>query len=93
MATASQPEFEFYFAAALHNARKEAGLKQEELALRVGTHASEISTHESGRRSPQVGTVKRLADGLGIPSWKLMWLAEQLESGAPWEEIAWPPPD
>ena len=91
MAATAPPEF--YFAAALRRARTEAGLNQEELALRIGVHASEISSYESGKRSPQLWTIHRLAEGLKVHAWQLLWLAAQIESGAPWEEITWPPVD
>lgn len=89
MATFVPPEF--YFAAALRRARSEAELNQEGLALKIGMHASDISVIESGRRSPRLKTIKRLADGLGIHYWHLAWLAAQLESGAKWADINWPP--
>jgi len=91
MAILAQPEF--YFAAALRRARTEAELNQEGLALKIGVHASEISALESGRRNPQLKTMKRLADGLGIHYWHLTWLASQLESGVSWADIDWPPPE
>ncbi|HEY8501119.1 MAG TPA: helix-turn-helix transcriptional regulator [Solirubrobacterales bacterium] len=90
MATSGQPET--YFAAALRAVRVHAGLTQEELALRIGMGPSEISFFESGRRSPQLRTMRRVTDGLGVSCWQVMWLAEKFESGATWEDIAWPPP-
>lgn len=91
MAIARQPQF--YLAAALRRARTEAGRTQEDLARAIGMEPSEISALESGRRSPHLKTAKRLTDGLGVPCWQVMRLAEELECGTPWEDITWPPPD
>ncbi len=59
--------------------RLEAGLTQEELALAVGITNSEISRLEQGKRNPKWETMKRLADGLGIPCWRMVQIAEMLD--------------
>lgn len=66
--------------------RLKAGLSQEALALQIGVKPSEISHLESGRRNPKIGTVKRVAKGLDIPSWRLIELAERLEAWADWPD-------
>ena len=55
------------FAANLRRARAEAGLSQEELSERSGLHSTEISRLERGVREPRLGTIVRLARGLGLP--------------------------
>jgi hypothetical protein len=35
--------------------------------------------------------MKRLASGLEMPLWQVVWLAEQIEAGASWDEVDWPP--
>jgi transcriptional regulator with XRE-family HTH domain len=90
MATASPPQI--YFAKALRFIRVEAGVTQEELALEIRMKPSEISTFEHGKRNLQLGTMKRLAEGLGVPCWQVMWLADQFESGVRADDLNWPPP-
>jgi transcriptional regulator with XRE-family HTH domain len=60
--------------------RLKAGLSQEELALLIGVKPSEISHLESGRRNPKLGTMRRVAKGLDVPSWQMVALAERLEA-------------
>lgn len=49
----------------LIEARVRAGLTQEQLARRMGTTQSAIARLESGRISPSVRTLKKLADVTG----------------------------
>ena len=60
------------FAANLRRLRAAKGLSQEELAGRAGLHASEVSRLERGVREPRLGTIARLARGLGVPAEKLV---------------------
>ena len=46
-------------------ARAEQHLTQEELALRVGTHKSNISRLESGAYNPSLDFLAKVAQGLG----------------------------
>ena len=46
--------------------RVAAGLSQPGLSARSGIPPETISRLEHGRRTPQAGTVERLADALGI---------------------------
>jgi transcriptional regulator with XRE-family HTH domain len=78
MAAASSPEA--CFARALREERKEAGLTQEDLGLAIDIGPGEISILESGRRSPQLRTMRRLADGLGVPLSQIFERAEEFEA-------------
>ncbi|NUT46126.1 MAG: helix-turn-helix domain-containing protein [Saccharothrix sp.] len=56
------------FASTLRRLRVQAALTQEVLADRSGVSVSTIRGFETGRRrNPQLGTVKQLADALGLP--------------------------
>ena len=46
-------------------ARRQAGLTQEQLAAKVGSSAAYIYQLESGHRQPSVGLLKRLSTALG----------------------------
>lgn len=50
----------------LLDARRRAGLTQEELARRAGTTASAISAYEHDRKDPSVGTLRRLVEACGM---------------------------
>ena len=50
----------------LRGRRDDAGMTQLDLKLETGVSASEISRIENGRRDPGVGTLLRLAKGLGV---------------------------
>lgn len=54
------------FGKALAEARKKAGLTQEELANRSAVHRTQVGLLEHGKSSPQLETVIRLAGGIGI---------------------------
>jgi transcriptional regulator with XRE-family HTH domain len=62
------------FAANLRRHRAAAMLSQEQLAAKTGLHPTEISRLERAVREPRLGTIARLARGLGIG-------AEQLVAG------------
>jgi DNA-binding XRE family transcriptional regulator len=62
------------FAANLRRHRAAAKLSQEQLAEKAGLHPTEISRLERAVREPRLGTIARLARGLGIG-------AEQLVAG------------
>lgn len=57
-----QPEFAVINA--IIEARREKGVTQKELAVKVGTKQSVISRLESGRANPSVGFLKKLAEAL-----------------------------
>jgi transcriptional regulator with XRE-family HTH domain len=50
----------------LRRARVRAGMTQEEVANRSGVHATEVSRIEGGKRDPQVSTVQKLAEAVGL---------------------------
>jgi transcriptional regulator with XRE-family HTH domain len=60
------------FSKNLRDARERAGLSQEELAARSDLHPTEISRLERARREPRLGTIVRLARGLGIGADRLL---------------------
>lgn len=60
---ALEPEFEII--QAMINARKDAGLTQQELAKRTGIAQSDISKLERGSANPSLRTLRRLAAGMG----------------------------
>ena len=51
----------------IRDARKAAGLTQEELAERIGTSSVAVAQWETGRRNPKMGTVSKLAAALDEP--------------------------
>lgn len=64
------------FAANLRRQRMAKGLSQEQLAERSGLHPTEISRLERATREPRLGTIARVARGLGVG-------AERLVKGIP----------
>jgi transcriptional regulator with XRE-family HTH domain len=50
---------------ALHALRVQAGMTQDELALRLGIHSTYVSQVERGRRGVRWHTVMRFLDALG----------------------------
>ena len=64
------------FAKILRTRRRQAGLTQEELAFRAGLSMRYVSLLESTRHQPSLGTMKALADALGV---RLSELVEEAE--------------
>lgn len=65
-------------------ARKQAGLKQKELAEKIGVSESRISQYENGSQRPRIDTIQKIAEGLGITPSDLMgpeWFDLQLGAG------------
>ena len=60
------------FGVNLRRARSDAGLSQEQLSDLCGLHSTEISRLERGVREPRLGTIVRLARGLGVPATDLL---------------------
>lgn len=56
----------------LRAAREKHELTQEQLSQRSGVQAGEISRIETGKRDPQVSTVLKLAEGLGVKPGQLL---------------------
>lgn len=59
-------------AARLRSARTEAGLSQAQLAEAAGVTQAHVSQWESGRRTPHIDSLVKLADALDV---SLDWLA------------------
>jgi transcriptional regulator with XRE-family HTH domain len=60
------------FGSNLRAARKKREWTQEDLAAHSGVQAGEISRMEAGKRDPQVSTVIKLAEALGLPPGQLL---------------------
>jgi transcriptional regulator with XRE-family HTH domain len=82
---------ESHLAKAVRFARVDAEMTPEDLGLAIDMAPSEISRLERGDRKPRYDTMKRLAEGLDVHCWQLVWLAEQLEAGVRADDLAWPP--
>jgi transcriptional regulator with XRE-family HTH domain len=54
------------FASNVRARREAAGLSQEQLAHKAGFHPTEISRLERAVREPRLGTIVRVAHGLGV---------------------------
>jgi transcriptional regulator with XRE-family HTH domain len=54
------------FSINLKRARKRVGISQEELSNRCDVHRTEISLLERAGREPRLGTIVKLAAGLGV---------------------------
>jgi transcriptional regulator with XRE-family HTH domain len=60
--------------------REELGLKQEQLALAVGTDQARISRIENAGDNPSYGLVERIAKALELELWQLAKQAGELET-------------
>ena len=56
---------EFLLVRTLTEARKEAGMTQQQLAEKSGVHQVNISRIENGTGNPSVETLQKLAKGMG----------------------------
>ena len=61
----------------LKEARIKKGLSQKEFADNIGVAKSTYSLYESGNREPNVQTIKKIADFLGISADELLGLSDQ----------------
>lgn len=61
-----------YFNENLKQARQQKGLSQKDVAERIGVAKSTYSLYESGNREPNVQTIKRIADVLGVSADELL---------------------
>ena len=62
--------------ARIRDARKKIGLRQEELGARVGLSRATVSEWESGRRTPDISVMEKLAAALEIDPWYLMGFSD-----------------
>ena len=62
--------------AAVRHLRKQAGMTQEELAWKSDVHPTHISHLEAGEINPRWGTMRSIAEGLGID---VVWLSHEAE--------------
>ncbi|MBO9578191.1 MAG: helix-turn-helix domain-containing protein [Microbacteriaceae bacterium] len=62
--------------------RSAAGLTLDDVALRVGTAASQLSLIENGRREPRLSLLGELADAFGVPVQQLLDEAPPTERAA-----------
>ena len=69
-ATGLQPEE--VFGKVLRALRKERSLSQEELAFEAELNRQFVSLIELGQRSPSLGTIYKLAQGLGLTGSELL---------------------
>lgn len=60
------------FGRKLFTARRRLGVSQEALAGFAGLHRTEVQKLEAGLREPRLGTIVRLAYGLGIDPGELV---------------------
>ena len=71
-------DFAIFFAEAVRQHRKAKKLTQEELAERADLASKMISLIERAERNPSVNVAHSVAQGLGIPLWRLVKDAEDL---------------
>ena len=76
----TSPAFQHALGLAVKARRTELGLTQETLANNTGLHQRWISNVETGKRNPSYGSLRRLADGLGLSASELIARAEQIEA-------------
>jgi transcriptional regulator with XRE-family HTH domain len=72
-------EFSRRFGEAVRKHRKAAGLTQEELAEKADLASKMISLVERYERNPSLNVADSIAQGLGIPLWKLIRDADNLK--------------
>lgn len=72
----------------LKEARIKKGLSQKEVADNIGVAKSTYSLYESGNREPNVQTIKKIADFLGISADEIACLVINLP---PWLLISMEP--
>jgi transcriptional regulator with XRE-family HTH domain len=73
-------------ARAIKLTRTASGMKQKEIAVKVGVTPNYLSLVENGKREPSVSFLKRLATVLGVPV-GLFFLWEQERVGRPGKRI------
>ncbi len=76
----ASPAFQAALGLAVKARRETLGLTQEQLANDSGLHQRWISNVETGKRNPSYGSLRRLAEGLGLSASELLQRAEQVEA-------------
>ena len=71
-------DFAKFFGEAVRKHRKAKKLTQEQLAERADLASKMISLIERAERNPSVNVAHSVAQGLGIPLWRLVKDAEDL---------------
>lgn len=61
----------------LKNARLQKGLSQKELAAEIGVAKSTYSLYESGKREPNVQTIKKISDTLNVSADELLGINDE----------------
>lgn len=84
-------DFSRWLAQAVRQHRKRAGLTQEQLAERADLAPEMISLVERAGRNPSVNVGDSIAQGLGMPFWRLVKTAEELGSRKRERRPALPP--
>ena len=55
----------------IRTTRKEQGLSQIELAQKAGIAVNSVRLYESGKREPKIGSLRRIAQALGVDVYAL----------------------
>jgi transcriptional regulator with XRE-family HTH domain len=67
MSTRNSPSAEAHLQALLKEVRNEAGLRQADLAERLGQPQSFVSKYESGERRLDILELRQVCQALGVP--------------------------
>lgn len=71
-----------YFNENLKYAREQKGLSQKEVSEKIGVAKSTYSLYESGNREPNVQTIKKIADVLGVSADELLGIDSDITTRA-----------
>jgi len=66
---------------AIATLRASKGIRQQDLAKKIGAGASHISLIEAGKREPSLALLRKLAHALETPLDELLGLSQKLASG------------
>jgi ribosome-binding protein aMBF1 (putative translation factor) len=72
---------DFPIGAAIRAAREHVKMSQNDLQAKTGMTHQYVSKIENGHSEPSFTTVKRFADALGVPLWKMARYAERVADG------------
>lgn len=80
----------------IREARVQAGLKQKELAEKIGVSESRVSQYEKGSQNPRIGTLLKIADALGVSvqslcgdQWESINYEARTELHSPFRKYLW----